>query len=82
MVTDVPDIESVTQALRTGPYGRCAYDCDNDVCDHQVVNLQFETGATASFTMVAYTKKICARQAKIHGTKVKATLRFLPKHLA
>lgn len=37
VVTDVKDIETLTNELRTGPYGKCAYDCDNDVCDNQVL---------------------------------------------
>uniref|UniRef100_A0A8C5PI27 Uncharacterized protein n=1 Tax=Leptobrachium leishanense TaxID=445787 RepID=A0A8C5PI27_9ANUR len=31
----VYDIESLTDALKTGPYGRCIYDCDNDVVSNQ-----------------------------------------------
>lgn len=50
---DVLDIENVTEALRTGPYGRCVYHAGNDVVDHQVVNIEYEGGVTASMTMSA-----------------------------
>ncbi|KAJ6658858.1 hypothetical protein lerEdw1_019781 [Lerista edwardsae] len=64
------DIESLTEALRHGPYGRCVYECDNDVVTNQVVNMEFEGGATAAFTMIAFTKKLGERKTTIYGTKV------------
>lgn len=42
------------------------YESPNDVCDQQVVNIEFTNGATASFTMVAYTSLICERQVRLH----------------
>lgn len=56
------------KALREGPYGRCVYHCDNDVVDRQVVNLEFDGGAVATFTMTAFSADF-SRQLKIFGTK-------------
>lgn len=57
----------VMQALREGPYGRCVYACDNDVVDHQVVNLEFSGRRTASLTMTAFNE--CGRKTRIFGTR-------------
>ncbi len=67
MLTTDLSREGREKALREGPYGRCVYRCDNDVVDRQVVNLEFEGGAVASFAMTAFTTDM-ARQLKITGT--------------
>ena len=33
--------EGIMTALKEGPFGRCVYRCDNNVVDHQIVNMEF-----------------------------------------
>ncbi|MBT3180283.1 MAG: Gfo/Idh/MocA family oxidoreductase [Candidatus Marinimicrobia bacterium] len=58
--------EGREKALQEGPYGRCVYQSDNDVVDHQVVSIEFENDVKASFTMSAFTDG--ERRTRIMGT--------------
>lgn len=50
--------DALMEALRTGPYGRCVYRCDNNVCDHMSIIMEFENGVTATFSLTAQTNNI------------------------
>lgn len=64
-----PDIENITNVLDTTNYGRCVYDLDNNVVDNQVVIMEFESGATATITVVSTSKDTCIRKTRIYGSK-------------
>ncbi|MFE5323027.1 Gfo/Idh/MocA family protein [Paenibacillus sp. NPDC056579] len=60
--------ESIVQGLKETDYGRCVYQSDNNVVDHQVVNLEFASGATAMFSMCGFTRHQ-ERRIQIMGTR-------------
>lgn len=66
-ITEDLSFEGRYKALKEGPYGRCVYHCDNDVVDHQVVNMEFANEVTASFTMTAFSRQ--NRTIKVMGTE-------------
>ena len=62
------DDATILKALQEGPYGKCVYRNDNDVVDHQVVNMEFEEDITVAFSMEALSH-YGGRRTRIFGTK-------------
>lgn len=48
-------------------YARCVYHCDNNVVDHQIVNILFENNITAQLTFTAFFER-CMKEIVIHYT--------------
>jgi predicted dehydrogenase len=63
-----PPVKELREILRKGSYGRCVYQCDNNVFDHQVVNMRFSDGVTATLTATAFSPDIY-RRTHVLGTK-------------
>jgi predicted dehydrogenase len=57
VVTQDQSEEGLRSALIDSPYGRCVYRCDNDVCDNQVVLIEFKNHVTVSFNLSGFTNK-------------------------
>lgn len=62
-----PTDEAVMTGLKQTNFGTCVYHANNDVVDHQVVNMEFADGATASLTMNAFNEG--GRYIRLFGTK-------------
>ena len=59
--------EETIRWLNETNYGTCVFQGDNDVVDHQTVNLEYENGETAVFTMSPF--DFGGRRIHIMGTK-------------
>ena len=76
-----PTEEALREALRTGPYGRCVYRCDNNVCDHMSILMEFEDGITATFSLTAQTSNIhrtihiMCEDGEIHGDELDGSIK-------
>ena len=76
--------EGILRALREGPYGRCVFRCDNNVCDHQTTLIEFEDGLTASFTLSGMTNRMCrtihimCENGELWGDDQKGEIRISP----
>lgn len=59
--------ETMLETLKTSPYGRCVYHCDNDVVDHQMVQMSMDNGVIINFVMSAFT--VGGRDLRVLGTR-------------
>ncbi len=75
--------DEITAWLRTSPWGRCVYRCDNDAVDRQVLALEFEGGVTGTFTMTAFDTgrhiEVCGTRGVLKGGE--SYLRHFGTHL-
>ncbi len=62
-----PTDDDIKEVLKTTQYGKCVFKCNNNVVDHQVVNLEFDGGAVVSFNMCAFNAG--GRVVRIMGTE-------------
>ncbi len=79
-ITDQPESDAaVWEALKTGPYGRCVYHCDNNVVDHQSVQMAFPSGVTATLIMHGHAHEE-ARTLRVDGSQATLLGKFSHGH--
>lgn len=69
IVATHPDFtdEDCKEALMRTDFGLCVFQANNDVCDRQIVNMEFEGGVTARMNVNAFNEG--GRYIRIYGTK-------------
>jgi predicted dehydrogenase len=75
VITDDLSAGGRRAALRSGPYGRCVYRCDNDVVDQQVVAMELTSGTTLSLTVQGHSHEE-GRTMRYDGTRGTLRARF------
>ena len=84
VLTEDQTPEGLQRAIAEGPYGRCVFHCDNDVCDHQVTAMEFDNGVTATFNLSGFTNrmartiKIMCEDGEIQASEFENTIRVIP----
>ncbi|NJN83696.1 MAG: gfo/Idh/MocA family oxidoreductase [Caldilineaceae bacterium] len=74
-LTQDPTYENRLEALKSGPWGRCVYHCDNDVVDHQLVAMQWSSGASVALVMHGHSDEE-HRSMRYDGTRATLRARF------
>lgn len=62
-----PTMDKVAKALEKGQFGKCVYECDNDVVDYQSSMMEFANGVQGTLIMTAFSDEIY-RTITVRGT--------------
>ena len=63
-----PTEENILKTLDETNYGHCVFLTENDVVDHQTVQMEMEDGITITFQMVAFSNNM-TRTLRVYGTE-------------